>query len=380
MNFRKLISSTICVAMCVISLLPARNSLASANGGGVSTRNISEPFSIPIIDELGTISTKTKLVLEKKEYRLYCTFDNPVVAIKRLYDSAPSILGELEKRFGFKQLTVDNWAQYRDAMYEFVDSANCPEWLHEGNTEYQKMNAFFDIIENDSVNHGILELANRFGKNNGADVKRILFEELLVELPYHEVAEELDMTLCKGSNIAGYAGFNETQGIEYANRHATNRNKAQYHSFNNADCANFTSQILENGGIQQVVYTDVHKGWWHIRKIGLLGIVTHSHSRSWAVADVFARYMGVSYTTTSNLYFSFSILPGDFVAGDWTSDGNWDHMGFITGKRIINNKTSYDYKVAQHTTDYNKWWTENGNNWEDVGRNGGTYARIRRAG
>lgn len=374
MNYRKIVASTLAVVMCGISLFSSRIALASSRSKVFSTRSTFEPFSVPIIKELGSISVKQKIVSEKKEYKLYCTFDNPKNAINRLYDSAPTILKELETHYGLDRMTIHNWEQHRDSLFEFIDCDDCPVWLNEGNVEYQKLRAFFDIIENDSMNEEILNIASRINKN-GDYISRIAYEDLLFVLPYQEVADEL-----VSDGIRGYAGFDTTSGIAYANRWATDRNTAQYHSFKRADCANFTSQILENGGIQQVVYQSEHQGWWHTRTVGFLGIVTNKHSRSWTIADVFARYMGVSYTTTSNIRFSMNILPGDFIAGDWDSDGNWDHMGFITDRRPIENKSWYDYKVAQHTSDYNRWWTDDNNGWEETGANGGTFARIRRPG
>ena len=378
MNCKKFVASILAVVMCGISLSSSHLALASSSNKVFSMRGTSKPFSVPIIKELGSISVKQKLVSEEKEYNLYCTFDNPKGAIDRLYDSAPTIINELEEHYGLERMTIHNWERYRDSLFEFIDCNDCPVWLHEGNVEYQKMRAFFDIIENDSMNIEILQIASRVSKNND-DISKIALEELLFALPYQEVADELNAKIHSGDGVRGYAGFDTARGIAYANRWATSRNTSQYQSFS-ADCANFVSQILENGGIQQDVYQSEHQGWWHTRTVGLFGIVFHNNSRSWSLANTFSRYMGVSYTTTSNIRFSMNILPGDFIAGDWDSDGNWDHMGFITDRRPIEKKSWYDYKVAQHTPDYNRWWTEDNNGWEDTGVNGGIFARVRRPG
>ena len=113
-----------------------------------------------------------------------------------------------------------------------------------------------------------------------------------------------------------------------------------------------------------------------------LGIVTHTHSQSWTVADVFARYMGIGYTTSSHTSFSENIRKGDYIAADFDSDGDWDHMGFVTdyNARAACYSTGdfNDYKVAQHTNNYHRWTSSSNNNWDTIGPTGGKYARVRR--
>lgn len=87
--------------------------------------------------------------------------------------------------------------------------------------------------------------------------------------------------------------------------------------------------------------------------------------------------MGVTNKTKKNTKFSSNIKKGDFIAADWASDGKWDHMGFVTGKKNKKNGGYYPYKVAQHSNDYNLWTTSKKNNWEKDG-DGRTYARVRR--
>lgn len=73
----------------------------------------------------------------------------------------------------------------------------------------------------------------------------------------------------------------------------------------------FVSQILENGGVEQDVNDSVYSGWWHINHG-----YENQYSRSWTIADTFARYMGVGFTTHDNFDFSVNIQRGDFVALD----------------------------------------------------------------
>lgn len=110
-----------------------------------------------------------------------------------------------------------------------------------------------------------------------------------------------------------------------------------------------------------------------------LGTNIHHYSNSWVGADTFAKYMGVGFTTKSHKTFSSNIQAGDFIAYDEESDGDWQHMGFVTAKGRYSIGLGYtDYKVVQHTHNYHRWVSDTNNNWENVGADGGTYARIRR--
>ena len=82
-------------------------------------------------------------------------------------------------------------------------------------------------------------------------------------------------------------------------------------------------------------------------------------------------HQGVVYSTTNHNSFKSNIKKGSFIVADYENDGDWDHCGFVT------DKTSNDYKVAQHTSNYNAWTSTSTNNWDKVGSNGGKYARVR---
>lgn len=76
--------------------------------------------------------------------------------------------------------------------------------------------------------------------------------------------------------------------------------------------------------------------------------------------------------------FAANLRAGDFITVDFTSDGDWDHMGFVIKRDSSAGSYGYiDYKVAQHTTDYHALASSSTNDWET--NNGkGTYAIVRR--
>ncbi len=69
------------------------------------------------------------------------------------------------------------------------------------------------------------------------------------------------------------------------------------------------------------------------------------------------------YSTMYHNNFVTNIRKGSFIAYDKASDGDWDHAGFVTDKSATYSSTLgyYDYKVAQHTNNYNAWASSNDN-------------------
>ena len=171
--------------------------------------------------------------------------------------------------------------------------------------------------------------------------------------------------------------------VRYAEKYAWTPNADEYGVAKqkfivDADCTNFVSQILHASGVSQVVYGNENYGWWHRKN----WLNIHSYSISWINADVFARYMGVGYTTTNHQSFARNIIVGDFIAFDRESNGTWDHMGFVTyrdnAERWYNGKYYQNYIVAQHSSNYNMWVSEEQNHWENIGDKNGRYGRVRR--
>lgn len=156
--------------------------------------------------------------------------------------------------------------------------------------------------------------------------------------------------------------FSVSKATAYAKSWAWSRNTAKYHSFFNGDCANFTSQIKEAGGVNQVSSTSVWSGRWHKLDQG-----THKHSRSWTMADSFKKHFGYTYKFDNFNLFSQQIRPGDFIGQDIEKDGLIDHVGYVTMtgmSGIYNDKYYKDFLVAQHTSDYHRWVSHSWNGWE----------------
>lgn len=325
-----------------------------------------------VLTSVGEIVEGGQIIVDGKVNNLYHEFANKNEAMGDIKEKVPTLLKVLSTEYSLEPLTDENWKEYKNAMYMLFDSENKPENYDESNIEFRTLRAYFDVYENSEKNDLILEKVNdlkyeQLSRSSNQETN----EELALLLPYTEPYAQ-SFIEAANKNTAVRASYNVTDAINYADTYATSPNKPTYYYFSNGDCANFTSQILENAGVNQIVYDDVGKGWWHKRESGFLGIgYKHTHSQSWSMADTFARYQGIMYTTTSHSSFKSNISKGSFIVADFENDGDWDHCGFVT------DKNSSDYKVAQHTSNYNAWANTSDNGWDEIGTDGGKYARVR---
>lgn len=361
--------------------------LASSTVSAFASTNVKEtvPYSISQ-DELA----QRKITILGNTENLYVEFADSEDAIEKIYNTHADFIDKISDYCNVEKLNCNNWKEFRNAFYKYIDENDVSDSFD----EYNDMMKFFDIYENRDKNDNIISFVI---KNNlstpfstvslsaKGTINNLISDELLMMLPStsHLVKsknEEIINSYYSNADsgimpLAIVRSFDTSKGIAYAEKYAVNRNTPTYHSFSRGDCANFTSQILENGGVKQVVYDEESKGWWH-KTTKTLGITRHKHSQAWSMADGFAKYMGVSHVTENHKNFAASLRAGDFITFDKEKDGDWDHMAFVT--KIDSSVGSYgyrDYKVAQHTRDYHAWTSSDTNNWEQDSKR---YAIVRR--
>lgn len=109
--------------------------------------------------------------------------------------------------------------------------------------------------------------------------------------------------------------------------------------------------------------------------------------------NIIVLFMAISLiNTTSGIKAIFEskhdeiIMPDIFIDGKIeklykefkNSDGDFNHVAFVVEadnyKVNYSEKIYYDYKVAQHTSDYLEWISSSKNGWENIG---GRYAIVR---
>lgn len=365
-TIKKASAALLAMLLLVSFILPANAVSTDANA------QIAVSAVPSLLKDIGQITSGGTVSVYGIDNNLFVEFVDPEKAISDLHKKIPNLLHLLSLEYSLDKLTSTNWQAYQSAMYSYFDSDNKPSNYTESNVEFRTLRAFFDMYENTDKNKEILRLGEELSKTRDGDVT-----ELALLLPYTEplAAEFAEKNAMKASR----APLLVDEAIKYATEYATSPNKPTYYYFSNGDCANFVSQILEHAGVSQVVYDSEYSGWWHTRTSGFLGIgYTHKHSRSWTMADTFSRYMGIVYTTTSNRSFSENIEAGSIIAADFDSDGDWDHMGFVTDtSSYVGTYGYYDYRVAQHTSNYHGWASLETNGWDTIEDDDGTYARIR---
>lgn len=306
-----------------------------------------------------------------EEVRLFSTFVDNKKSLEFLKSEFSEVLLEVSQAYGISGLDETNWRDYYEKIKEWGDSSLSSKMFNEN---VPKLLKFFDIYENKEKNEKIYRYIERLNSDEIEETADLIVKnrELLSLLPYDSLRDYAeDMHSDDWTTPAPIIRFYINNAINYAIQYADNPNTASYAYFDGNDCTNFVSQILENGGIAQDPYTSVYYGWWHRNIFGW-----HSHSHSWTIADTFARYMGVGYSSTDHYNFTANIRKGDFIAADWDKDGDWDHSGFVVDRdNYVGSWGYYNYRVAQHSSNYIRWTSNPTNNWE-----AGSYrwGRVRR--
>lgn len=323
--------------------------------------------------KLGEIRRTDTIIINGQENPLYCTFNNKDEAIKNLKSLAPNILSYLQAEYKLAPINPENWQEYRT---DFM-SLSAKNEILKNEEEIGYLESFFDIYENYELNKEILKYSKE--SKTISSISTTQEEQLGFLLPYYA-----PLAIKTSNNIQARRAVNASlpnlnAAVEYAKQWAWSMNTPTYsnQTLAGGDCTNFASQILEASGVAQDIYTSANSGWWHKRNGS-----SHTHSVSWIRADTFARYMGVGFGTFVHRTFADSIAVGDFITYDGTYDGSWDHMGFVTAQESTEanhgGKIYRNYKVAQHTREYNSWTSEDINGWENACNNGGRYGRVRR--
>lgn len=332
----------------------------------------------PHLEQFGDIDRSQAVIINGIENPLYCTFVDSEAALAKLREIAPDVLLEIANTFSFSELNNENWKDYKYAAKNLPENS---EFWSETNEQAKILSEFFDIYEDTERNELIMQYLTRPENSGHRIISQNQKTAIGMLLPtYAPLAQESNKNIKANLIAANYSLPNINAAITYAETYAVNPNEAGYGLARGGifglivmDCTNFASQILEASGVSQVVYDSDTMGWWHKNING-----GHTYSASWINSDIFARYMGVGYSTTNHYDFSYNITKGDFITYDETNNGSWDHIGFVTDTGIelcYLDGTYRNYKVAQHTRNYHEWASSDNNGWPTVAQK---YGRVRR--
>ncbi len=158
------------------------------------------------------------------------------------------------------------------------------------------------------------------------------------QLSEEEIPEEEYATL----NYTHYPSYDVTAAVAYSDKYALNYNSAYYNFASlGGDCANFTSQCINAGGMPQVTGTNYGtNGWFYVK--------SNNRSATWTGANQLCNWMANNRGNKIVKASSAQIFKGSPVFFDWENDGKWNHATFCVGRNsegspIINGHTSDQY-------------------------------------
>lgn len=351
----------------------------TANAVSINGPQYDSYCNSPELEQYGAIDKSASITIDGVINPLYYTFVDANYATSRAKDLAKDAIIVLREYYNLGEFTENNFSSYSNAVNAALSNSSDDDF-QAVNSQLIALRSFLEIYSDYSRNDNIRDYLDE--ATAGGPLTSSQKFELGIMLPYYaplaiEASAQAQSLAQRARSLP-----NLSAAVSYAERYAWTPNEAEYgiaraSIFWEADCTNFASQILEASGVRQVVYNDVNLGWWH-KKSGN----SHTWSSSWINADVFSRYMGVGYTTTNHRNFAQNIAVGDFIALDHENNDTWDHLGFVTyqdsAERQYGGRTYRNYIIAQHTENYNRWVSEDGNNWELAGERGGRYGRVRR--
>lgn len=372
---KMLLSGFICISLVSNNFLLV--SAKSNENENNNTNNINKNFIYPVKSESINISGE--------DIDLAIEFTDREEALKVFKETYNKELEFIKENFGMADISIENYNEYYN-NFKNLNAESIPDYINES---FYKILQFFDIFENDDLNKEVKNLNDLLLKSKESKLeKSTLSLESYISNDEYEIIEKInsllpynDVNISESNLITPYvaAGINLTNAINYASNYAslyTNYDKYGY--IGGSDCTNFASQIREAGGVSQT------STWWHRRTTDTVNgnpIVKHGYSTSWINANTFVGYMGINYSTYNHYNFSANLRTGDFISADW-GDGVWDHIGFVTADdsyaATYGGKYYYDYRVAQHSTDYHAWTSIGINGWESIEDDGGKYAIIGR--
>lgn len=305
-------------------------------------------ISLKSVDECYATSVKEEVIIEDIALTLYSTYDNPKYAMAQISVDCADIIKALDDTYDIGEFSNETWIVYEEKSKDFMSNTEFSKLTE----QCQKLISFFDIYENSFVNEYLKE--EILDKDSIDDL--LADEALLSMLPYYVIDDLENEYLIKRDTVDTFAStyaYSSSAAITYAATYAESPNAA--YPYYSSDCANFASQILYAGGKSQTAQ------WYSYKQSG-----TWYQSYAWKDASGFAYAQGVDNSYSSFSAFSQQISPGNFICFDSTGDGEWDHVGFVTavGNAYSSSLGYKNFKVAQHTSNYNAWVNSDDNHWD----------------
>lgn len=176
------------VLLSSVLLCSAGADMASAESV-ISTESI---MTQSTLSKISPIKTNNIIAIDNKKVLLYPTFQNPQSAIDGINKEAAELLNTLSQRFALGELTTATWLDYRSAADQYATENT--SMSEQDTVQYNLLNRFFDIYENQDKNNAITELVaqNTFSK------AALDNSELALLLPYtSDISSNFNTTLLR---------------------------------------------------------------------------------------------------------------------------------------------------------------------------------------
>lgn len=311
----------------------------------------------------GDIIFPNSIELRDTKIDLFCEYKDEESAMEKYISENQEILLYIQNEYSIEQLNHSNWEIYKEYATLILNEYNIEEYLLE---QAERSRVFFGLYEDKYINEKIIGIVGSLNSRATYTSNNIFLNELNEITPYYSEK------IATSNDIIPYVSpdLNVSDATYYAKKWAWGHNYNEYANLDSGgDCTNFVSQILEAGGIRQNNTGNQSTGWWHTKILG-----KHIHSRSWTLASAFVNHWGPRLATKNIKDWAESLYEGDIVAADWEGNGSWDHLGYVTERGTPNTASASgngvsllfrDIKIAQHSNDYERWISEEGNGWED---------------
>lgn len=323
-------------------------------------------YQTTALDMIGSTSIRVSIEINGEKNYLYPIFDNKELALKNFKIVEKELLDKLQETYNLNELGEDNWKEYNSKLSSLLRDSIIN--IEEFSKDIVIFGTFMSYYEGDDLNEGILDYIE--GKKQSDLCKD---EEFLSMLPYtaplvEEYNQELKKAKIKKSLGISLMRLDDStvDAVAYAYQYTNHRNY-DYDYFDENDCTNFVSQILENSGKSQ------DSTWWHYQDF--MGV--NYQSTAWINANAFVNHFGTVFITTSHYRFSAYLKAGDYIALDMGKNGHWNHCGFVIASDNYLTGDYYDYLVSQHSDDYIAWASSSINHWDTYDGGGNQYAVIR---
>lgn len=280
--------------------------------------------------------------------KLPLEYVSPKAAFENIRLKYKYVFSEIGHKLGEAGLTEQNWKKY----YGYILNNSTIDKHILSDLQY-----FFSTYQNTYDNLEIIDMISKLNDENREEA--IL--EIVALLPSTSKIAIINKDIIKKNITQNNVQFrsassNISAEKNYAISYAKNKNtKYPDYTHLGGDCTNFVSQILLAGGKNMNVVWNWNWG--------------SKPSFAWVNANAFMIYHGTFFNTSNHFEFSKVVRTGDVIAKDFNKDGKWDHLGYViqadSYAATYGGKYYYDYKVAQHSSNYIEWTSSNVNGWEN---------------